>query len=163
MSEALVSAAELEVGGVDARSNAPEPVALESLCQLALEVLIGEGIDGGRLDIHLVDEAEMADLNEEHMGHVGSTDVLSFPLELESESVGPTMLGDIVLCPSVAVRQASDHVGSIAGEFQLLVIHGVLHVLGHDHVEPPETLRMQALERHYLASVDVVHPVGPPT
>ena len=162
MTEALVSAAELEVGGDDTRSDPESGLDVQSLCRLALDVLAGAGIDAGRLDLHFVDEEVMADLNQEHMGHSGPTDVLSFPLELDAADIGPTMLGDIVVCPAVVTRQAAEHVGSVDGEFQLLVIHGVLHVLGHDHVEPEETLAMQRRERHYLASVGVEHPDAAP-
>lgn len=156
------------VTGTESRDVPDSTVDLHSLCELALTVLADEGVPAGRLDLHLVDTDAMASLNEEHMGHSGPTDVLSFPLDAtdllatgEVHGAGPEsepMLGDVVLCPPVAAAQAADHVGSIDGEFQLLVIHGVLHVLGHDHVEPDETSLMRARERLHLERLGVKHP-----
>lgn len=152
----------LTVTGSDARSTAGslgDGLDLKTLCELALEVLNEEGVSGGQLDLHLVDDDAMAQLNEEQMGHVGPTDVLSFPLDDPSASEPQlVLLGDVVLCPNVAMAQAAEHVGSPNGELQLLVIHGVLHVLGHDHVEAEETERMRSRERFYLARLDVTHP-----
>jgi probable rRNA maturation factor len=62
----------------------------------------------------------------------------------------PLLLGDVVVCPSVAERQAPEHAGGYDDELALLVVHGVLHVLGHDHAEPEETAVMQARERALL-------------
>jgi probable rRNA maturation factor len=60
------------------------------------------------------------------------------------------LLGDVVVCPAVAARQAPTHAGSYDDELALLVVHGVLHVLGMDHAEPDEAARMQARERELL-------------
>ena len=62
----------------------------------------------------------------------------------------PLLLGDVVVCPAVAQRQAPSHAGSYDDELAVLVVHGVLHVLGHDHAEPGETAVMQARERELL-------------
>lgn len=173
MSESLsdspsASNGRVTVTGTESREDLASSVDLDSLCQLALAVLTEEGVPAGQLDLHLVDTDAMASLNEEHMGQSGPTDVLSFPLDaadlLEAggvQSDGPDldpMLGDVVLCPTVAAAQAADHVGSVDGEFQLLVIHGVLHVLGHDHVDPDETSLMQSRERVHLGRLGVKHP-----
>jgi probable rRNA maturation factor len=158
------------VTGDDDRDDSIDVVHLEKLCQIASRVLCSEGIDGGQLGLHLVDAEAMAVLNLEHMGHDGPTDVLSFPLDLEDDFgeivgdvvMGQRLLGDIVLCPSVASTQALGHVGTFDGELALLVVHGVLHVLGHDHVEPEETMTMQEKERSYLWELGYDHPVlGP--
>src|SRR3546814_12582280 len=97
------------------------------------------------------------------MGADGPTDVLSFPIDdpidpgrwPDSGSTGPDreppevqdlpmLLGDVVICPAVAARQAPEHAGSYDDEIALLVVHGVLHVLGLDHAEPAEEAAMQA-------------------
>lgn len=167
--------------------------ALEGLCRLAVHVLDGEGVSRGHVDLHLVDTATITELNLEHMGSTGSTDVLAFPLvddeadpfapvmdlfiERDSEQAGnakldprpvtdakaAAMLGDIVLCPAVAEAQAGEHTGRIDAEYALLVIHGVLHLLGHDHAEPLETALMQTRERYYLTELGFTHPVEPAT
>ncbi len=149
------------VFGFDAQRD--HAVALDTLCRIAVAVLAGEQIGAGRVDLHLVDIETITELNAEHMGATGPTDVLSFPLD--ADPFAPpnddlTMLGDLVLCPTVAIAQAPDHAGSVAAELALLVIHGVLHLLGHDHVETAETLTMQARERHHLAQLGFEHPVA---
>ena len=68
----------------------------------------------------------------------------------------PVLLGDVVVCPAVAADQAAAHAGTLDDELALLVVHGVLHVLGHDHAEPGETAVMRAreldlLQRHHWA------------
>ncbi len=78
------------------------------------------------------------------MGKQGPTDVLSFPMDDEPIEGVPTLLGDIVISPSVAAEQCAEHAGTIDDELALLVVHGILHVLGHDHREPAETTVMRA-------------------
>lgn len=108
------------------------------------------------LSIAVVDETEMARLHVEWMDLPGPTDVLSFPMdELEAGTPGrPTVgvLGDIVLCPPVAARQAADAGHSTEDEFFLLTVHGILHLLGHDHAEQDERERMFALQRDLLST-----------
>lgn len=147
---------------------------------LALE--LGEGRADpaveGRLDLIFVDPDTMAELNREHMGADYATDVLAFPLdgaddELElvfpagpdgpDGEAGPDApvrhLGDVVVCPQVARAQAAEHAGHEEAELTLLVVHGVLHVLGHDHAEDDERLAMQARERLHLGRYGFAHPV----
>ena len=135
----------------------------------------------GQLELSLlfVAEKEMAKLNELHMGYEGPTDVLAFPideqLKTEPEGAGfwnrlkfnsqpnfpnqKFLLGDVVVCPSVANRNAAEnaesysgHSGNLKSELDLLVVHGVLHVLGMDHANPAEEKEMQAAERVHLES-----------
>ena len=83
----------------------------------------------------------------------GPTDVLSFPLDAAasaSTSDVPVLLGDVVVCPAVAAEQARQHAGTLDDELALLVVHGVLHVLGHDHADADQTARMQQRERALL-------------
>ena len=125
------------------------------------------GIEGeAELSVIFVDEAHMADLNQRHMGHEGPTDVLSFPIDGTPDPMPtglpaaggpsfdaddqPLLLGDVVVCPSVAAQQAPEHAGSYDDEVALLIVHGVLHVLGMDHAEDGERLAMQARERDLL-------------
>jgi probable rRNA maturation factor len=95
---------------------------------------------------------EMAQLNRDYMGGSGPTDVLAFPIDGVSSSQAvpdgqPAMLGDIVICPEVADQAPQ----LLADELALLVVHGALHLLGHDHAEPDETAVMKALEVEMLA------------
>mgnify|MGYP006195730053 CR=1 FL=1 len=107
-----------------------------------------------RRPVRLVDADTMAVLNQQWMGQQGPTDVLSFPMDemrpgTPEEPVEGT-LGDIVLCPPVARRQAEAGGHSVAYELCLLTTHGILHLLGHDHAEPEERQVMFALQRDLL-------------
>ncbi len=127
--------------------------------RLAADVLRAEGRQG-ELTVTFVDRSEIASLNAEHMGQEGPTDVLSFPLDALDEppadpmvGVGdtpPVLLGDIVICPAVAAVAAPDHAGTLEDELALLTVHGVLHVLGHDHVEAEQTRMMRRRELELL-------------
>lgn len=142
---------------------------------LAEHVLRDEGVRGlAELSVLYVSEAEIAELNHDHMGKDGPTDVLAFPIDapdtaLNAEMVAhnqpdnrgpdrplhdpgdmPLLLGDVVICPEVAARQAPEHAGNFDDEMALLLVHGVLHVLGHDHHEPEATTAMRARELELL-------------
>jgi len=150
---------------VDDERGEPDPalpVDAERWVGLVSDVLGAEGLGERDLEVHLhfVDEGPMADLNAEHMGGDGPTDVLSFPVDDPAEvpHAVPVLLGDVVVCPSVAARQAAGHAGDYPSEVALLLVHGVLHLLGHDHAEPAEEAAMQARERDHLSRHGVVRP-----
>jgi probable rRNA maturation factor len=131
------------------------PLDLERWQQLAQEVLLAEGVSGGELTVLFVDEQTIADLHEVHMGDPSPTDVLSFPLDAESAIEAsiddvPLLLGDVVVCPAVAMRNAPEHAGSIVDELALLIVHGTLHILGHDHADLEQEQKMQSRERELL-------------
>jgi probable rRNA maturation factor len=109
------------------------------------------------LSVLLVDTASMTTLHERWMGEPGPTDVLAFPMdELDTarspddREPGPALLGDVVLCPDVARRQAAQAGHSFTDELHLLCTHGVLHLLGYDHAEPEEEREMFALQARLL-------------
>ena len=108
------------------------------------------------LCIKAVDEDTIAGLNEQWMEKLGPTDVLAFPMdELDTArpddpEPGPALLGDVVLCPAVAVRQARAAGHSMDDELVLLATHGVLHLLGYDHMEPDEEKEMFALQQKLI-------------
>ncbi|WP_295626982.1 rRNA maturation RNase YbeY [uncultured Corynebacterium sp.] len=111
------------------------------------------------LSIHLVDEATIEDLHVRWLDLPGPTDVMSFPMDEltpgsghpEAAPPGPSMLGDVVLCPDFAARQADKAGHPLSHELVLLTVHGLLHLLGYDHVEPEEERRMFALQNGLLA------------
>lgn len=121
---------------------------------LSLATLTEEGIRGGvELSVMFIDEQAMADLNSQYMGKSGPTDVLAFPIDATelviSQGPGaithspsqsqydtsdiPLLLGDVLICPSVAHAQSATHAGTYDDELALLLVHGILHILGHDH------------------------------
>lgn len=139
--------------------------------RLAEDVLGAEGVGGeAELSVLFVDEDHIAELHRTFLGGDGPTDVLSFPIDGDAYDSGrfpdggtpgpdrspidlddlPLLLGDVVICPIVAQRNAADHAGSLDDELALLLVHGILHLLGHDHAETDERDRMQAAERRLL-------------
>ena len=124
-------------------------VDVERWRRLALDVLV-DCDAAGELTLSFVDRSDIAELNVEYMGVSGATDVLSFPMDDEPVAGVPTLLGDVVISPAVAGEQFADHAGTIDDELALLVVHGILHVLGHDHAEPDETAVMRARELELL-------------
>lgn len=107
------------------------------------------------LSILLVDTDVMTDLHVQYMDEPGPTDVLSFPMDelrpgVEGDPSPAGLLGDVVLCPEVAARQAREAGHSTEEELLLLTTHGILHLLGYDHAEPEEEKEMFALQRRLL-------------
>ena len=107
------------------------------------------------LSIVLVDEPSMEQLHVQWMDEPGPTDVLSFPMDelrpgREDEDPQPGLLGDVVLCPAVAQRDAMKDGQSTAEQLLMLTTHGILHLLGYDHAEPDEEKEMFALQRRLL-------------
>jgi probable rRNA maturation factor len=107
------------------------------------------------LSLMLVTSEAMAELHVRWMDEPGPTDVLSFPMDelrpgREGEPSEPGILGDVVLCPSVAVAQARAAGHSTEEELLLLTTHGILHLLGYDHAEPEAEKEMFALQRQLL-------------
>jgi len=129
--------------------------------ELDLQRVVQYGLD--RMRVHpdadvaivLVDEAAMTELHIQWMDEPGPTDVLSFPMdELRpgtEDAITPAgLLGDIVLCPSVAAAQAAAAGHSTAEELQLLTVHGLLHLLGFDHAEEDERREMFGIQDEIL-------------
>ncbi|HEX5016827.1 MAG TPA: rRNA maturation RNase YbeY [Actinomycetes bacterium] len=127
----------------------------DELAELAQFVLGEMGVDSSvELSVTLVDEPEMSRLHEMYMGEPGPTDVLAFPMDdLADEHEGgadTALLGDVVLCPAIAVTQAEEAGHDTAAELRLLCAHGVLHLLGYDHHEPSDEREMFGLQARLL-------------
>jgi probable rRNA maturation factor len=147
------------------------PVDTLRWARLAEAVLGEEGLTGdAELSVLFIDENSIAELNSRFLGKEGPTDVLAFPIDEEPAESGrspdsggsgpgfsaepeevPTLLGDVVICPAVAYRNAPDHAGTYDDEIALLVVHGLLHLLGLDHEDSDEAEIMEAKERDLLA------------
>lgn len=152
---------------VDLVDEQERPAPAERLRELAEHVLVAEGVPADmELTVLLMDEPAVAELNREHLGEEGPTDVLAFPLDAPDEAgagaagadeasagAAPRVLGDVVLCPPVAARQA--RAGETA-ELEMLLVHGVLHLLGHDHAEERERRVMFARTDELLADFRAV-------
>jgi probable rRNA maturation factor len=139
--------------GIEIANNSGIVCNEDSIVDVAAFALDKMGIHpDSDLGITLVDENEITKLHIEWMNLPGPTDVLSFPMdELKpfSASDGPGIIGDIVICPQFAAKQAVDH--STEEEISLLTVHGVLHLLGFDHVEEEEHKVMFGIQDKTLA------------
>jgi probable rRNA maturation factor len=131
-------------------ADAPELVALSRYVMGELRVH-----PQADLCITLVDEAAMETLHVQWMDLPGPTDVMSFPMDelrpgRDEQEPHEGVLGDIVLCPSVAAQQATDAGHATEEELLLLTTHGILHLLGFDHAEPEDEREMFELQRQLL-------------
>ena len=138
---------EVRGSGVDAR-------ALKATAKKLLEAV---GEPKGEISLTLVDDETIREINREHRGKDKPTDVLSFPLEPESFSQ-ERLLGDIVISIDTARRQAADYDAPLQRELYRLLIHGLLHVLGHDHMEPGERTVMEREERRLADAIEMPWP-----
>lgn len=123
-----------------------DAVDIEGLMTLARATLLGEGIADAELSISLVTEEEIAGLHERYLHEAGPTDVLSFPLDDEAGEDGLRQLGDVVIAPAIAARNNPD---DPTAELRLLLVHGILHLLGHDHMDDGERAEMWARQERY--------------
>jgi len=132
----------------------PEPLELSAFERLSAFVLEREEAPGNsELSIALVEIAEMTQLNGEYRGKEGPTDVLSFECDDLCAVIDPDepiMLGDVVIAPEIAETQAAEYGHTVEEELNLLLVHGVLHLLGYDHEDDADAEVMQARERALL-------------
>ncbi|MEI7778789.1 MAG: rRNA maturation RNase YbeY [Actinomycetes bacterium] len=115
------------------------------------------------LAIRLVDETEMTRLHVQFMDLAGPTDVLSFPMDDGPDPDDPQggwVLGDIAICPAIAAAQGAAAGHSAQAELELLLTHGLLHLLGHDHAEPEEHAEMFGLQADLLAAWQTASQLG---
>ncbi len=139
-----------------------EQVGVDDLHSLAGLVLREEAYpEDAEVTLLFVSEEEMASYNLRFLDREGPTDVLAFPVEdllpgvvPETDPQGPPlMLGDVVVAPAYVRRQASKFGVSYEDEMALMVTHGILHLLGYDHIDDTDAERMESRERELLALV----------
>ncbi|HVX20150.1 MAG TPA: rRNA maturation RNase YbeY [Acidimicrobiales bacterium] len=160
----------VDVYAADEQAEAGGPVDLGRWVALARAVLEDRKVKGDcEVSLLFVDQDTIAGLNQQFLGRTGPTDVLAFPIEDDPAPGGRSpdlggsgpgaepgpdplvLLGDVVICPAVAARNAVDHDVTLDDELALLVVHGLLHLLGMDHEVEAEAERMERLERKLLA------------
>ncbi len=116
-----------------------------------------EGETRRGLVIRIVDEAESRQLNREYRGRDKPTNVLSFPFEVPS-GVPNEHLGDLVICAHVVAKEAQQQHKPLAHHWAHMVVHGVLHLRGYDHMQEHEAEIMESRERQLLAALSVPDP-----
>ena len=113
--------------------------------------------DECELSIRIVDELESADFNQRYRGKSGATNVLSFPFDAVTPEPLP-ILGDLVICAPVLVREAAEQQKTTTAHWAHIVIHGVLHLLGYDHIEDQDAEQMESLETEIMLVLDFPPP-----
>jgi probable rRNA maturation factor len=149
--------------GVEIANESGTAVAEASIAAAARFAMDRMGVSPlAELSMLLVAAPVMADLHQRWMDLPGPTDVMAFPMDETDEGGllgggrpdsplgGPELLGDIVLCPDVAIEQAAAAGHSLLDELQLLTVHGVLHLLGYDHADPSQEQEMFELQDRIL-------------
>ncbi len=149
---------------------AVEPMRWGTLARVVLEAELSPTmLANSQVSVMFVDELTIADLNARFLDGDGPTDVLSFPIDDDLVERGrqpdqggrgpggpppspdiPILLGDVVVCPAVALRQAQERAVSLDEELALLVVHGVLHLLKYDHEEDAERVLMEQRQQWHL-------------
>jgi probable rRNA maturation factor len=133
----------------------PEPLDLSAFERLGCFVLTHEEVaDGAELSIAVVDAEEIARLNEQYRGKEGPTDVLSFGCDdwCAAEGDEPITLGDVVIAPEIAQMHAAELGVTVESELNLLLTHGILHLLGYDHETDEDAEVMQEREKALLSA-----------
>lgn len=118
--------------------------------RVARTVLTGEGITNAEISLAFVDDAASARVNQQFLSHVGPTDVITFPL---SDAGSSPLVGELVIGVEVAHRVAKARKHDCQAELALYVIHGLLHLCGHDDKKKQARLAMRACEAHYLKTL----------
>jgi probable rRNA maturation factor len=136
------------------RRGLPAPGSIQSWAKAALG---GQDAGDAELVVRVVDEQESAALNQTYRSRSGPTNVLSFPFE-PPRGMRVPLLGDLVICAPVVAREAHEQGKEARAHWAHMVVHGTLHLLGHDHVEQREAERMEALEREILAGLGYPDP-----
>ena len=150
---------------IEVKQDFSDAALLEHAARLTLDagrsVPLTDGFDfalaSADMTIVLTDDAQLHELNREYLGVDAPTDVLSFPASEEDPETGTPYLGDILISIPRAKQQAESAGHSVEDEVQLLVVHGTLHLLGHDHAEAAEKARMWKAQAEVMSALGLSH------
>lgn len=132
-------------------------IPAQSLLKLWVKAAIGTQRRQAEVSLRIVDEAEMTELNGQYRGKAYPTNVLSFPADLPPEVKLPH-LGDIVICAAVVEREAREQHKKPIDHWAHLLVHGTLHLLGFDHIDPAEAEAMERREIEILKTLAIANP-----
>lgn len=113
--------------------------------------------EDAEITIRLVDEAESAELNQQYRHKQGPTNILSFPFEAP-DGMELDLLGDLVICVPIVLQEAMQQRKQVMHHWAHITIHGVLHLLGYDHIEDSDAEQMEALEIEILNKLNIANP-----
>jgi probable rRNA maturation factor len=145
----------VSVGYAIGRHGLPSPASFRAWVDAALSAARRK--TPAELSIRLVDAREGREFNRSYRGKDYATNVLSFPAELP-RGVKLPLLGDLVICAPVVAREATEQCKLLRDHYAHLTIHGLLHLLGHDHENDRDAEKMEALERRILARLGIADP-----
>jgi len=145
----------LSVGYAAPRKGVPSSASFRQWVEAALRG--AKRRKAAELSIRIVDAKEGRTLNRGYRGKDYATNVLSFPVELPP-GVKLPLIGDLVICAPVVAREAAEQDKPVRNHWAHMTVHGVLHLLGYDHIEDAEAEEMEALEARILASLGIDDP-----
>ena len=137
---------------IDIQVACQEPVPEHADIQRWVGAALAHRQADAEVSVRLVSEAEMTTLNQQYRGREGSTNVLSFPADLPPELELP-LLGDIVICAAVVRREATEQHKELPQHWAHMLVHGSLHLLGYDHIDPAQAEIMESLETTILQAL----------
>ena len=139
-------------------SSEPLPFTEDQIMDWAKGALNGQ-TESAELTIRIVDKPEMQSLNKTFRGQDKPTNVLAFPANLPANiALEYPLLGDIIVCPSVLLEESLEQHKSLQGHWAHIIIHGILHLLGYDHIKDDDAAIMQELEKKLLSQIGVADP-----
>lgn len=144
---------QIEVQSNSKSNSQPDQVHIQQWVDAALEDF-GEDVE---IVVRIVDEQESADLNESYRHKQGPTNILSFPVEIP-EGIDLKLLGDLVICAPVLEKEALEQRKALPDHWAHIVVHGVLHLLGYDHIEDGESEVMENKEITILNKLNINNP-----
>ena len=143
----------IEIQTVHQASNLPDEQQIQGWVEAALQ----NHPSDTEIVVRIVDEQESAELNQQYRHKSGPTNILSFPVDLP-EGIVLDLLGDLVICAPVLEKEAIEQQKVLADHWAHIIIHGVLHLLGYDHIEEDDATIMQTLEIKLLAELGLDNP-----
>ena len=145
----------LSIGYAASRAGVPSPSSFRRWAEAALRG--ARRRKATELSIRIVDTAEGRSLNRDYRGKDYATNVLSFPAELPP-GIDLPLIGDLAICAPVVAREAAEQGKNPRDHWAHMTVHGVLHLLGYDHVDDAEAEAMEALETRILAGLGIADP-----
>ncbi len=129
----------------------------EKQFQLWIDAVLADDQQDREVVIRIVDEAEMTALNESYRQKTGPTNILSFPFQPPPQ-IESNLLGDLIICAPVIDKEAKQQNKKVLDHWAHIVVHGMLHLLGYDHLTEEEAQVMESLEINILQSLHISNP-----
>ncbi|MFI3222179.1 MAG: rRNA maturation RNase YbeY [Methylococcaceae bacterium] len=143
----------IEIQTVHQASNLPDEQQIQGWVDAALQ----NHPSDTEIVVRIVDEQESAEFNQQYRHKSGPTNILSFPVDLP-EGIELDLLGDLVICAPVLEKEAIEQQKVLADHWAHIIIHGVLHLLGYDHIEDDEAELMESKEISILNTLKIANP-----